>query len=129
MQYEGLHRPESDPATTANCGIGKSMLCFDMTKTESRRLRTVAAMALGFALAAASIPGAAEEIDLEKLLSDDWSNAAADVDGDTDAEAEDQLSASYCDAYGPDYELVPGTTTCIRVGGHVQMDVYIRGRR
>ena len=83
--------------------------------------------ALLLALATATFPAAAEEIDLEKLLSEDWSGAAADVDDD--AEAEDQLSASYCDAYGPDYELVPDTTTCIKVGGHVQMDVYIRGSR
>ena len=84
--------------------------------------------ALLLALAAMALPAAAEEIDLGKLLSNDWSDTAA-ADDEADAEAEDQLSASYCDAYGPDYELVPGTTTCIKVGGHVQMDVYIRGRR
>ena len=91
-------------------------------------IRTALAVVL-LALAAMALPATAEEIDLEKLLSEDWSGAAADVDDGADAEAEDQLSASYCDAYGPDYELVPGTTTCIKVGGHVQMDVYIRGRR
>lgn len=46
-----------------------------------------------------------------------------------DAEEQARLSATYCDRFGPDYVLVEGTTTCIRVGGHVQMDVYIRGRQ
>jgi hypothetical protein len=46
-----------------------------------------------------------------------------------DAEEKARLSATYCDRFGPDYVLVEGTTTCIRVGGHVQMDVYIRGRQ
>ena len=92
-------------------------------------IRSLPAFALILALTATALPTAAEEIDLEKLLSEDWSGAAADVDDDADREAKDRLSAAYCDMYGPDYELVPGTTTCIRVGGHVQMDVYIRGRR
>lgn len=90
-------------------------------------IRTLPAFAL--ILAATALPAAAEEFDLGKLLSDDWSGAAAHVDDDADKTAEDQLPPTYCDAYGPDYELVPGTTTCIKVGGHVQMDVYIRGRR
>ena len=92
-------------------------------------IRSLRAFALLLALAAPAFPAAAEEIDLEKLLSEDWSGAAASVDDEADKEAADRLSAAYCDIYGPGYELVPGTTTCIRVGGHVQMDVYIRGRR
>jgi len=91
--------------------------------------RRILALALVATLAAA-LPAVAEEIDLGKLLSDDWSApAAGGDDAEADAEAQKKLSATYCDMYGPDYELVPGTTTCIRVGGHVQMDVYIRGRR
>lgn len=92
-------------------------------------IRPAHAFALLLALAAPALPAAAEEIDLEKLLSEDWSGAAADVDDDAGKAADDQVTVSYCDAYGPDYELVPGTTTCIKVDGHVQMDVYVRGRR
>jgi hypothetical protein len=83
------------------------------------------------AVAAGIVPAAADEIDvLPADLWDSYQNtppSKAEETDDQDADA--RVSASYCDAYGPGYELVPGTETCIRVGGHVQMDVYIRGRR
>jgi hypothetical protein len=73
---------------------------------------------------------AAEEIELfPEGTFDADPRAAADRDDD-DAEAQALQSAAACDQYGPDYELVPGTTTCIKATGHVQVDVYVGpGRR
>jgi hypothetical protein len=31
--------------------------------------------------------------------------------------------ARICDAFGPGYRLVPGTTTCIKIGGYVRGSV------
>jgi hypothetical protein len=82
------------------------------------------------AVAAGIVPAVADEIDvLPADLWDSYQNTPPAKAKQADDEADARISASYCDAYGPDYELVPGTQTCIRVGGHVQMDVYIRGRR
>jgi hypothetical protein len=47
------------------------------------------------------------------------------------AHAEDQLikdepaeaDVRICEAYGPGYQLVPGTSTCIKIQGMVRMDV------
>jgi hypothetical protein len=46
---------------------------------------------------------------------------------ETDAEA--RLSAMLCDRYGPGYKLVPGTTTCVKVGGYISVDAYTRFRK
>ena len=54
---------------------------------------------------------------------------AGQQDDPDESEEQARLSAMYCDRFGPDFVLVAGTTTCIRTGGHVQMDVYVRGRR
>lgn len=32
-------------------------------------------------------------------------------------------SVNICEAYGPGYRNIPGTDTCLRVGGSVQLDV------
>jgi len=84
----------------------------------------------GLLLALVAAPAAAEQPELfpEGTFNVDPYLAGEPDDAD-DAEEQARLSAEYCDRYGPDYKLVAGTTTCIRVGGHVQMDVYIRGRR
>jgi len=78
----------------------------------------------------AALPAAAEQPDLFPEGSFDVDPYLAGKKDDADDKEEQaRLSAMYCDRFGPDYVLVAGTTTCIRVGGHVQMDVYIRGRR
>ena len=49
------------------------------------------------------------------------------------ARAEDQLitdepadpNVRICEAYGPGYQLVPGTTTCIKIQGMVRMDMQV----
>lgn len=33
--------------------------------------------------------------------------------------------AKVCDAFGPGYQLVPGTSTCIKIGGYVRSSVTI----
>jgi len=38
--------------------------------------------------------------------------------------AEDPF-AKVCDAFGPGYHLIPGTTTCIKIGGYVRGSVTI----
>lgn len=38
-------------------------------------------------------------------------------------EPQPTLSERLCAAYGPGYQAVPGTTTCIKVSGEVQVDV------
>lgn len=43
-----------------------------------------------------------------------------------DAEAAARLAEMACAAHGPDFKPVPGTATCIKVGGHMQVDVYVR---
>ncbi|MEP0323015.1 hypothetical protein [Bauldia litoralis] len=43
-----------------------------------------------------------------------------------DAEAAARLAEMACAAHGPDFKPVPGTSTCIKVGGHMQVDVYVR---
>jgi hypothetical protein len=89
-------------------------------------LRLVAGMAL------LSSPAglAAEEIELfpEGTFNAD-PRAVASKDDATDVEEQAQRSALYCDQYGPDYELVAGTTTCIKATGHVQVDVYVGTRK
>jgi Porin subfamily len=52
--------------------------------------------------------------------------AAADSDA---SEAQAQISATYCDRYGPGYEQVPGTTTCIKASGYFSIDLYSRSGR
>ena len=54
------------------------------------------------------------------------SEPAGESKDEADKEAEAQLSAMLCDRYGPDYKLVPGTTTCIKVGGYISVDIYSR---
>jgi hypothetical protein len=87
-------------------------------------------MALLPALLLPALPALAEQPDLfpEGTFDVDPYLAGGKDDAD-DTEEQARLSAMYCDRFGPDFVLVEGTTTCIRVGGHVQMDVYIRGRR
>ena len=48
---------------------------------------------------------------------------------DTDEDAETRLSEMLCERYGPGYELVPGTMTCINVNGYISVDVYSRSHR
>jgi hypothetical protein len=36
------------------------------------------------------------------------------------------MLVAICDAYGPGYRNIPGTDICLRVGGHVQLDVVGR---
>jgi hypothetical protein len=37
-------------------------------------------------------------------------------------------SINICDAYGPGYKSIPGTDTCLRVGGSLQFDaIYSPG--
>jgi hypothetical protein len=93
-------------------------------------LATAALPMLVIAAALMAVPARAEQPELfpEGTFNVDPYLAGDKADPD-DAEEKARLSATYCDRYGPDYVLVEGTTTCIRVGGHVQMDVYIRGRR
>ncbi len=87
-------------------------------------LACVAASAVGI------VPAAADEIDvLPADLWDSYQNTPPTGTEKADDEANARISAAYCDRFGVGYELVPGTQTCIKVGGHVQMDVYIRGRR
>ncbi len=54
------------------------------------------------------------------------SEPAADPKDDAEKEAEARLSAMLCDRYGPDYKLVPGTMTCLKVNGYISVDVYGR---
>lgn len=94
---------------------------------------SLATAALPMLVAAAALlvaPARAEQPELfpEGTFNVDPYLAGEKTDPD-DAEEKARLSATYCDRFGPDYVLVEGTTTCIRVGGHVQMDVYIRGRQ
>lgn len=95
-------------------------------------LRSTAALATlsGAVLASPAGPAAAEEFELfpEGTFNPD-PRAPPEKDDAADAEEEALRSAMYCDQYGPDFTLVPGTTTCIKVGGHVQVDVYMRSRR
>lgn len=89
--------------------------------------RTVHALSILVAFAAAgTLPVLAEEID---LFPDGTFNADPYLAGGKDdaADAEEQAirSAMYCDRFGPGYTLVEGTKTCIKVGGHVQVDVYV----
>lgn len=90
----------------------------------------VALPTLAVAAVLIATPAASEEAELfpEGTFNVDPYLAGKEEDTD-DAEEQARLSATYCDRFGPDYVLVAGTTTCIRVGGHVQMDVYIRGRQ
>ena len=61
------------------------------------------------------------------------SAAALLVLGGAAARAEDQLikdepaeaDVRICEAYGPGYQLVPGTSTCIKIQGMVRMDVQV----
>lgn len=94
------------------------------------RIARVALPTLGVAAVLTATPAASEQPELfpEGTFNVDPYLAGKEDDAD-DAEEQARLSATYCDRFGPDYVLVAGTTTCIRVGGHVQMDVYIRGRR
>ena len=66
---------------------------------------------------------AAEEIELFPEGTFNADPRATNKDDGSDAEA--LPAPTYCDQYGPDYELVPGTTTCIKATGHVQVDVYV----
>jgi len=93
-----------------------------MTKVAAVRL--VAAIALLSSVAGFAV---AEEIELfPEGTFDADPRAATEKDDTVDAEEQALRSATYCDRYGPDYTLVPGTATCIRVDGHFQVDVYTR---
>jgi hypothetical protein len=39
------------------------------------------------------------------------------------AEPKPDPMARICDAFGPGYQLVPGTTTCIKIGGYVRSSI------
>ena len=54
------------------------------------------------------------------------SEPAGDSKDEADKDAEAQLSALLCDRYGPDYKLVPGTMTCLKVDGYISVDIYSR---
>ena len=41
--------------------------------------------------------------------------------------ADAPVDDGFCDIYGTGYHRVPGTDTCIKVGGHVQMTVGAQG--
>jgi hypothetical protein len=45
----------------------------------------------------------------------------------TTMQADPPADAGFCDAYGTGYQRVPGTDTCVKIGGHVQMTVESRG--
>lgn len=55
------------------------------------------------------------------------------VVGGAAARAEDQLikdepaeaDVRICEAFGPGYQLVPGTSTCIKIQGMVRMDLQV----
>ena len=89
-------------------------------------MKTAIRLVAGIALLASAAGLAAEEIELfpEGTFNAD-PRATTNKDDATDAEDEALRSATYCDQYGPDYTLVPGTTTCIKATGHVQVDVYV----
>ena len=89
-------------------------------------MKTAIRLVAGIALLSSAAGLAAEEIELfpEGTFNAD-PRATTNKDDNTDAEAEALRSATYCDQYGPDYTLVPGTTTCIKATGHVQVDVYV----
>lgn len=89
-------------------------------------IRLVAGIAFLFAAGVAT----AEEIDLfPEGTFDADPRAAASKDDASDAEEQARLSEMFCGRYGPDYTLVAGTTTCIKVNGHVQVDVYVGTRK
>ncbi|HET7714357.1 MAG TPA: hypothetical protein VFK86_01910, partial [Bauldia sp.] len=81
-------------------------------------MKTVIRLAAGIALLASAGGLAADEIDLfpEGTFHAD-PRAAASKDDGADAEEQALGSAIYCDQYGPDYTLVPGTTTCVKATG------------
>jgi hypothetical protein len=43
--------------------------------------------------------------------------------GEAPAEPKADPMARICDAFGPGYQLVPGTTTCVKIGGYVRSGV------
>jgi hypothetical protein len=45
----------------------------------------------------------------------------------TTTQADPPADAGFCDAYGTGYQRVPGTDTCVKIGGHVQMTVESHG--
>lgn len=63
------------------------------------------------------------------LLASESGSLADEQAAETEERADARLQEMACAAYGPGYEPVPGTTTCIKVGGHVQVDVYTQSRR
>lgn len=94
--------------------------------------RSTAALAIlsGAILAPLAGPAGAEEFELfPEGTFDADPRAATKTDDTADAEEQALRSATYCDQYGPDYTLVSGSTTCIKVGGHIQVDVYTRAGR
>ena len=54
------------------------------------------------------------------------SEPSGDSEGDAEKDAEARLSEMLCERYGPDYALVPGTMTCIKVNGYFSVDIYSR---
>lgn len=90
-------------------------------------MRITVGLVAGIALLAAEAGfAAADEVDLfPEGTFDADPRAAASRDEESDAGEQALRSAMYCDQYGPDYELVPGTSTCIKATGHVQVDVYV----
>jgi hypothetical protein len=41
--------------------------------------------------------------------------------------ADDDAAVRVCEAYGPGYQVVPGTKTCIKVTGSVEVDANTSG--
>lgn len=40
---------------------------------------------------------------------------------------DDDPRAALCEAYGPGYRHIPGTSTCLKIGGYLSFDVYVGG--
>ncbi|MCB1498441.1 MAG: porin [Bauldia sp.] len=81
-----------------------------------------------FPLLAAVAVASADEIDvLPPDIFDVPHDRAAVEDDNSSGEA--QAVPTYCDRYGPGYEQVPGTTTCIKASGYFSVDVYSRSHR
>lgn len=47
--------------------------------------------------------------------------------GEDQPPAEPNDDVRICEAYGPGYAVVPGTTTCVRINGFVRQDLNISG--
>jgi hypothetical protein len=54
------------------------------------------------------------------VMAQDWTQAAAQQPN----QARAFMALDRCAAYGPDFTSVEGTQTCVRIGGHVRVEIH-----